>query len=181
MARDVNAGGTFQALRERDFALLWSGQTVSSLGDGIFTIALAIVTLEVDHSPSGIALVFAARAIPSVLLALVGGVVVDRVSRRLVLLTSDAIRGVAVGVTGLVARLPLRVLTGTTGHSLWRRRRDGAGYPSRDLLVRTDLGSYLPAVLFVPGVLDPERVPNLDTSLGTETRRAGVDDTPDPS
>jgi MFS family permease len=37
------------------------------------------------------------------------------------------------------------------------------------------------AVLFVPGVLDPERVPNLDTSLGTETRRAGVDDTPDPS
>ena len=37
------------------------------------------------------------------------------------------------------------------------------------------------AVLFVPGVLDPERVPNLDTSLGTETRRTGVDDTPDPS
>jgi hypothetical protein len=37
------------------------------------------------------------------------------------------------------------------------------------------------AVLFVPGVLDPERVPNLDTSLGTETRRAGVDETPDPS
>jgi MFS family permease len=37
------------------------------------------------------------------------------------------------------------------------------------------------AVLFVPGVLDPERVPNLDTSLGSETRRAGVDDTPDPS
>lgn len=110
MARDVNAGGTFQALRVRDFALLWSGQTVSSLGDGIFTIALAIITLEVDHSPSGIALVFAARAIPSVLLALVGGVVVDRVSRRLVLLTSDAIRGVAVGVTGLlIARGELRL------------------------------------------------------------------------
>ena len=110
MARDVNAGGTLQALRERDFALLWSGQTVSSLGDGIFTIALAIVTLEVDHSPSGIALVFAARAIPSVLLALVGGVVVDRVSRRLVLLTSDAIRGGAVGVTGLlISRGELRL------------------------------------------------------------------------
>jgi DHA3 family tetracycline resistance protein-like MFS transporter len=86
----------------RDFALLWSGQTVSSLGDGIFTIALAIVTLEVDHHPSGLALVFAARALPSVLLSLVGGVVVDRVSRRRAMLSSDAIRGVAVGVIGLL-------------------------------------------------------------------------------
>jgi DHA3 family tetracycline resistance protein-like MFS transporter len=86
----------------RDFALLWSGQTVSSLGDGIFTIALAIVTLEVDHHPSGIALVFAARAVPSVLLSLVGGVVVDRVSRRRAMLTSDVVRGVAVGIIGLL-------------------------------------------------------------------------------
>jgi DHA3 family tetracycline resistance protein-like MFS transporter len=110
VVRDVKSGGTFQALRVRDFALLWSGQTVSSLGDGIFTIALAIVTLDVDHQPTGIALVFAARAIPSVLLALVGGVVVDRVSRRLVMLTSDSIRGVAVGVTGLlIARGELRL------------------------------------------------------------------------
>jgi MFS family permease len=72
------------------------------LGDGIFTIALAIVTLEVDHHPSGIALVFAARAIPSVLLALVGGVVVDRVPSRFVMLSSDGVRGVAVGVTALL-------------------------------------------------------------------------------
>ena len=36
---------------------------MSSLGDGIFTIALAIGTLEVDHHPSGIALVFAATVL----------------------------------------------------------------------------------------------------------------------
>jgi hypothetical protein len=70
VARDVNAGGAFQSLKVRDFSLLWSGQTVSSLGDGIFSIALVIVTLDVDHHPSGIALVFAAGH-PSVLLALV--------------------------------------------------------------------------------------------------------------
>lgn len=110
MARSRETKSTFGALKVRDFALLWSGQTVSSIGDGIFTIALAIVTLEVDHSPSGIALVFAARAIPSVILALVGGVVVDRVSRRLVMLSSDAVRGVAVGLTGvLIARGELRL------------------------------------------------------------------------
>jgi len=107
---NAKSAGTFRALRVRDFALLWSGQTVSSLGDGIFTIALAIVTLEIDHHPSGIALVFAARAIPSVLLALVGGVVVDRVSRRLAMLSSDVVRGFTVGVIGLlIARGELRL------------------------------------------------------------------------
>ena len=110
MARDAKATGTFHSLKIRDFALLWSGQTVSSLGDGVFTIALAIITLDVDHHPSGIAVVFAARAVPSVVLAFVGGVVVDRVSRRLVMLASDTIRGFTVGVTGLlIARGELRL------------------------------------------------------------------------
>lgn len=99
-----------RALKVRDFALLWSGGAVSSLGDGIFTVALAIVALDVDHHPSGIAFVFAARAIPSVLLALVGGVVVDRVPRRFVMISSDAVRGAAVGLTGLlIARGELRL------------------------------------------------------------------------
>ncbi|MHB8378638.1 MAG: MFS transporter [Acidimicrobiales bacterium] len=50
------------------------------------------------------------RALPSVALALVGGVVVDRVSRRLVMLASDLLRGVTVGVTGLlIARGELRL------------------------------------------------------------------------
>ena len=102
MPRGSDDRGTFAALKVRDFALLWTGQSVSSLGDGIFTIALAIVALDIDHHPSGIALVFAARAIPSVILALIGGVVVDRAPRRLVMLSSDAIRGVSVGVIGLL-------------------------------------------------------------------------------
>jgi DHA3 family tetracycline resistance protein-like MFS transporter len=100
----------FGSLRVRDFALLWSGQTVSSLGDGIFTVALAIVTLEVDRRPSGIAYVFAARAVPSVILALVGGVVADRISRRLVMLSSDIVRALTVGLIAfLLARGELRL------------------------------------------------------------------------
>jgi MFS transporter, DHA3 family, tetracycline resistance protein len=100
----------FGSLRVRDFALLWSGQTVSSLGDGIFTVALAIVTLEVDRRPSGIAYVFAARALPSVILSLVGGVVADRFSRRLVMLSSDIVRGLTVGLIAfLLARGELRL------------------------------------------------------------------------
>ena len=32
----------FGPLRNRDFALLWSGQAVSQLGDGVFTVTLAL-------------------------------------------------------------------------------------------------------------------------------------------
>jgi len=94
--------GTFDALRVRDFALLWSGQSVSSLGDGVFTIALALVALHIGHSPIDLAYVLAARAVPSVIFALLGGVVVDRVSRRLAMLASDTVRGLAVGVVAVL-------------------------------------------------------------------------------
>jgi hypothetical protein len=30
------------ALRHRDFALLWSGQSISLVGDGVYTVALAL-------------------------------------------------------------------------------------------------------------------------------------------
>jgi DHA3 family tetracycline resistance protein-like MFS transporter len=108
--KSTHRATAFGSLRVRDFALLWSGQTVSSLGDGIFTVALAIVTLEVDKRPSGIAYVFAARALPSVILSLVGGVVADRFSRRLVMLSSDVVRGLTVGLIAfLLARSELRL------------------------------------------------------------------------
>ena len=52
------------------------------MGDGVFTIALALEALRIDRSPTGLAFVLAARAVPSVCLSLAGGVVVDRVPRR---------------------------------------------------------------------------------------------------
>jgi MFS family permease len=99
----TSPSGTFAALKIRDFALLWSGQTVSAFGDGIFTIALALAALEVDHRhAAGLAYVFAARAVPSVCFALIGGVVVDRVPRRLAMLSSDSVRGAAVGAIAVL-------------------------------------------------------------------------------
>ena len=38
-----------RALRSRPYAMIWLGQTVSNLGDGIFTIALAWQVLLMTH------------------------------------------------------------------------------------------------------------------------------------
>jgi len=41
----------FISLKHRSFAFLWSGQTVSRLGDNFYTVALALWVLE--KTPSG--------------------------------------------------------------------------------------------------------------------------------
>jgi hypothetical protein len=38
---DPPAGGLLRPLRVRDFRLLWTGMTVSLIGDGMFLVALA--------------------------------------------------------------------------------------------------------------------------------------------
>ncbi|MFZ0996290.1 MAG: MFS transporter [Candidatus Dormiibacterota bacterium] len=89
-------------LRVRDFRLFWSGNLVSLLGDGIFTVALALEALRVDHQPTGLAYVLAARSVLAVAFSLVGGVVVDRIPRRTAMVTADLVRGAAIGLVALL-------------------------------------------------------------------------------
>lgn len=90
------------ALRHRDFALLWSGQTVSLVGNGVFTVALPLEVLGLTGSSVQLALIVAARTVPAVLLLLVGGTVVDRMSRRLVMVISDSVCGACVGAVAIL-------------------------------------------------------------------------------
>jgi predicted MFS family arabinose efflux permease len=86
------------ALREREFRLLFVGQTVSLLGDGMVGVALSFAILDLTGSVSDLGFVFAARTIPLVVFLLVGGVFADRMPRRAVMLTADAIRLATQGV-----------------------------------------------------------------------------------
>lgn len=92
-----------RALRHRDFALLWVGQGVSMVGDGIFTVALVLEALRLGHAATALSFVLAARIGPAVCLLLIGGVVVDRAPRRLTMLAGDIGRGIAVGLIALAA------------------------------------------------------------------------------
>jgi MFS family permease len=99
------------ALRHRDFALLWAGQTVSLAGNGLFTVALPLEVLRLTGSSLDLALIVSARTVPAVLLLLAGGTLVDRMSRRLVMFVSDIACGISVGLVAVL------VATGNAG--LW--------------------------------------------------------------
>lgn len=77
------------ALRHRDFRLFFAGQAVSQLGDAMFFLAIAWHTLQVTGTASGVGLVAGAFMGAQVTLLLVGGLVVDRFSRRKLLVASD--------------------------------------------------------------------------------------------
>jgi MFS family permease len=96
-------GGLLRPLAERDFRLLWAGQAISLVGDGVLTVALAWQTLQLSSSPTALALVMFARATPRIVLMLLGGVISDRLPRRLVMLAADLVQALAVAVIALLA------------------------------------------------------------------------------
>jgi MFS family permease len=77
--------------------------TVSLLGDGIYMVAIAWQVYAISDTPTALAFVGAAYLVPQVLLVLLGGAISDRFERRVVLMLSDVIRGVAIAVLALLS------------------------------------------------------------------------------
>jgi MFS family permease len=92
-----------EPLRIRDFRLLWSGLAISLLGDGFYLVAIAWQVYELSDAPTALALVGVCLTVPQVALVLVGGAITDRFERRRVLLAADVLRGIAVGIVGVLA------------------------------------------------------------------------------
>jgi len=76
-------------LRHRDFALLWGGQLVSTVGDQIQVVAISWHIYVLTGSPLQLGLVGVVRAVPFLVLTLIGGAIADTVDRRKVLLATQ--------------------------------------------------------------------------------------------
>lgn len=90
-------------LGRRDFRLLWVGEAISSLGDQFALIALPWLSLMLTGSALALGGVLAVMAVPRAALMLLGGVAVDRMSPRRVMLASNAVRLVTVTALGGLA------------------------------------------------------------------------------
>jgi len=86
-------------LRHARFRRVWASQAVSSVGDGIFTIALVGVILD-KHRASDLGFVLAAESLAMVVVSLLGGVLADRMRRSRAMVVADLIR--IAGVLGFI-------------------------------------------------------------------------------
>jgi hypothetical protein len=96
---------TASVWRNARFRRVWAGQTASIFGDRVLDVALPLLILAVTHAPFDAALVAAARYVPMILLGLFAGVIVDRISRRTVLIACDGVRGLALTVIVVLAAI----------------------------------------------------------------------------
>jgi MFS family permease len=101
---------SFDVIRERNFARYLAATTVSTLGSGMATVALAFAVLEFGGA-TDLGIVLLAREVPVVVLLLLGGVFADRLPRRSILVSTDLIKGASQGTTAIL------LFTGTA--SVW--------------------------------------------------------------
>jgi len=83
-------------LRHRQFGRICCGQFVSSVGNGIFAVALPLAVLRGGRGPFVLGIILAGDAIGGVAGSLVGGLLADRVGRVRVMVASDVLRMLAV-------------------------------------------------------------------------------------
>jgi MFS family permease len=100
-----------EPLSFRAFRLLLVGRLADNLAHAIAPIALAFAVLDLGGSASQLGLVLAARAIPTVVLILVGGVIADRLPRHVVLVVANVI--------GAVTQATVAVLLITGSAEIW--------------------------------------------------------------
>jgi MFS family permease len=86
----------FQALRIRDFRLLWGGSLISALGTWLLVLAIPAHVLLVTGSPRDTGLTLAAQYLPVLVLGPLAGVVTDRCDRRRLMIATNLFRAGAV-------------------------------------------------------------------------------------
>ncbi len=100
-----------RALRRRDFRLLWTGQTISRIGDFAYEIIIAWWVLLETGSAAIMSTVLIASFLPIAIFTVVGGVLVDRQPRARVMVAADMARAVLV--------LGMAYLAWTDQFNLW--------------------------------------------------------------
>jgi predicted MFS family arabinose efflux permease len=98
------------------FGRLWAAAGVSQVGDWLSFVAVAMLAMKQGGDAFGLALVFAAHAVPGALLSPVAGALVDGLDRRRVLIAADLLAAAVTltmmfaALSGMVAAVPLLLL-----------------------------------------------------------------------
>ena len=84
-----DSGNPFAALRHRNYQLYFGGQLISNAGTWMQVIAQGWLVYQITHSDLTLGIVGFASAIPTLIISPWGGVVVDRVPKRTLLILTQ--------------------------------------------------------------------------------------------
>src|SRR5262245_57980925 len=93
---------TFEALRHREFRLLWFVQATTSMVVWMDQVARGWLMYELTNSPIQLGLVRGTQAIPILLLSPVAGSVADRYSRQKQILIGQVLDGLMYAIVALL-------------------------------------------------------------------------------
>ena len=143
---------TLQAFRSRNFRLVWSGQTISLIGNAAFLVAIGWKTVSITGSAGSLGIVLMAEGLAMLATLLIGGALADRYERRRLMIVSDLAR---LGVVGALAVV------------------DATGHLSFPLLIAFAVGVGLGDGFFhpafggiVPLVVESPSIPSANAMIG---------------
>ena len=141
-----------------NFALFWTGQFTTRLGDAVFHIALVWVALELTGSTSAMGIISMVGYLPALVFGLFAGAVADRVDRRRLMMACDVLQAVAVAI------IPVLHVAGLL---------QGWHLAACAFLLATGASFFGPARdSFLPVVADPDRLLRANSFLHTSNHLA---------
>src|SRR6266516_1720582 len=151
--------GRLGALAERNFRLIFSSTTISALGDGVTTVALAFAVLHIS-SATALGLVIAARQASSAAITVAAGVWADRLPRHLVLVAAASVQGTVQALAGTL------IVTGRA--EVWMLVVLALGFGLADgFVIPTSQG-------LIPAVVSSTRLQQANALLGLSRSILGV-------
>ncbi len=102
----------FAVFRKRDFTLLWLAQLVSTAGSSLTSLAAGIYVWRATESTLAVGLTLMVTAVPSLIVGLLAGVYVDRHDRKKIMIVTNLIQAVAVGLIAVVIGIDAIALPG---------------------------------------------------------------------
>ncbi len=88
-------GGALDVFRNRPFLLLWLSQAATQIGGNMVIFGLTVIISKSTGSTTAVSALILTFLLPAVLFSALAGVFVDRLDRRLVLVLTNILRGLA--------------------------------------------------------------------------------------
>lgn len=92
-------------LKEKDFLILWIGQFISKAGNAVYEIAAMWYVLQKTGSTTSMGVTLVCATLPAIAASPLAGSIADRFDRKKIIVISDIIQGLIVGVMAVLLYL----------------------------------------------------------------------------